>query len=62
DVDIDLAISLFIGMAWGQIWMRKIEVIDQPLDEALALTIVGVLFTGLRATFAPLDAPVVVAS
>ncbi|MGN6485899.1 MAG: TetR/AcrR family transcriptional regulator [Thermomicrobiales bacterium] len=62
DVDIDLGISLFIGMAWGQIWMRKIEVIDQPLDEALALTIVQVLFTGLRATFAPTGVPAAISS
>jgi len=49
----ELAISMFIGMVWGQIWMRKIEVSDLPLDETLAATIVNVLFSGLRDTFAP---------
>jgi len=53
DVDVNLAISMYIGMVWGQLWMRKIEVIDTPLDEALATSIVTVLFAGLRATFAP---------
>ena len=49
--NVDLAISMFIGMVWGQIWMRKIEVIDLPLDESLAAAVVNVLFSGLSATF-----------
>lgn len=57
-VDSDLAISMFVGMVWGQIWLRKIEIIDLPMDEALARTLVSVLFSGLRETFAPATLPV----
>lgn len=53
DVNIDLAISMFIGMVWGQFWLRKLELAEIPMDETLATTIVSVLFSGLRATFAP---------
>ncbi|MGC4190755.1 MAG: TetR/AcrR family transcriptional regulator [Thermomicrobiales bacterium] len=53
EMDTDLAVSMFIGTVWGQLWMRKIEVIETPLDEDLAVSIVNVLFSGFRATFAP---------
>lgn len=52
-VDHNLAISMFVGMVWGQIWLRKIEVTDLSLDETLAQTLVAVLFAGLRESFAP---------
>lgn len=61
-VDVDLAISMFIGMIWGQIWLRKLEISDMPMDEALAWNIVSVLFSGLRTTFAPSASPTSVPS
>jgi len=44
----NLATSLFIGMVWGQIWMRKAAWTSCPLDRQLATTIVDILFDGLR--------------
>jgi AcrR family transcriptional regulator len=46
-VDPEFAISMFVGMVWGQIWMRKMEWTGGPLDRVLAVKIVDVLFTGL---------------
>ena len=48
DVDSDLAVSMFIGLVWGQIWVRKLEQVEGPLDEQLARTLVDILFAGLR--------------
>ncbi|MGC4107674.1 MAG: TetR/AcrR family transcriptional regulator [Thermomicrobiales bacterium] len=53
DATVDLAMSMYVGMTWGQIWMRKIEAVEVPLNEELAATLVSVLFSGLRETFAP---------
>ena len=43
-----LAASMFIGLVWGQIWTRKMEWIDGPLNEELARVIVEIFFAGLR--------------
>jgi AcrR family transcriptional regulator len=43
-----LAASMFIGLVWGQIWTRKMEWIDGPLNEDLARAIVEIFFAGLR--------------
>lgn len=47
EVDPELAVSMFVGMVWGQIWMRKMEWISGSLDRDLATTIVHVMFRGL---------------
>lgn len=47
EVDPELAVSMFVGMVWGQIWMRKMEWISGSLDRDLASTIVHVMFRGL---------------
>jgi len=39
---------MFIGLVWGQIWVRKIEQFAGPLDERLARRLVEILFAGLR--------------
>jgi AcrR family transcriptional regulator len=43
-----LAVSMFIGLVWGQIWTRKMEWIDGPLNEDLARVVVDIFFAGLR--------------
>jgi hypothetical protein len=43
-----LAASMFIGLVWGQVWTRKMDWIDGPLDEHLARAIVEIFFAGLR--------------
>jgi AcrR family transcriptional regulator len=50
DIDPALAITMYVGMVWGPLWMRKIGRHDYPLNEALARTIVDTLFAGLRET------------
>ena len=47
EVDPELAVSMFVGIVWGQIWMRKMEWIGGSLDRDLASQIVRVLFQGL---------------
>jgi AcrR family transcriptional regulator len=48
DIDTSLAISMFLGLVFGQTWVRKIGRTASPLDEQLATTIVDTLFAGLR--------------
>jgi AcrR family transcriptional regulator len=48
DIDTGMAITMFLGLVFGQTWVRKIGRIDSPLDEQLAATIVDTLFAGLR--------------
>jgi AcrR family transcriptional regulator len=47
-IDVSMAISMFLGLAFGQTWVRKIGRVDSPLDEQVARTIVDILFQGLR--------------
>lgn len=47
-VDEELSVSMFIGLVWGQIWVRKLDQVEGPLDERLATTLVDILFAGLR--------------
>jgi AcrR family transcriptional regulator len=47
-IDPGFGVSLFIGMVWGQIWMQKMDWRTNPLDAAMAKSIVQVLFAGLR--------------
>ncbi len=47
EVDTELAVGMYVGMVWGQIWMRKTEWVSGPLDRALATNIVHILFRGL---------------
>jgi AcrR family transcriptional regulator len=53
EIDPSLAISSFLGMVWGQIWVRKLDRIVAPLSEELARTVVELLFAGLRYGGAP---------
>jgi AcrR family transcriptional regulator len=50
EIDIDMAISMFLGLVFGQSWVRRIGRIDAPLDQRIAATIVDTLFAGLRHT------------
>lgn len=49
EMDVDLVISMYTGLVWGQLWMCKIGRNDRALDEALAQTLVETLFRGVRA-------------
>jgi hypothetical protein len=49
-MDQELAASMFTGLFWGQIWMRKMEHTAAPLAEELARNLVDVLLAGLRAS------------
>jgi len=51
-VDRELAASMFTGLIWGQIWMRKMERTAAPLTEDLARTLVDILLAGLRTSTA----------
>jgi AcrR family transcriptional regulator len=47
EMDVDLVISMYTGLVWGQLWMAKIGRNDRPLDEPLARTLVETLFRGV---------------
>ncbi|CAN5624780.1 TetR/AcrR family transcriptional regulator [soil metagenome] len=47
-IDVNMAISMFIGLMFGQTWVRKIGRVDDPLGQQVASTIVDILFEGLR--------------
>lgn len=49
DVDLELAVSTFMGMVWGQVWVRHLDRVTSPLNEQLAQNVVDILFAGLRA-------------
>ena len=55
EIDIDMAISMFLGLAFGQSWVRRIGRINSPLDQHVATTIVDTLFAGLRHTQKPVS-------
>ena len=48
DVDVSLVISMYSGLIWGQIWMKKIGRDGRTLDDELARTLIHTLFAGLR--------------
>jgi AcrR family transcriptional regulator len=48
EIDPVLGVSMFFGLVWGQIFMRKMERITTPLDEHLARSLIEILFAGLR--------------
>ncbi len=54
-VDRELAASMFTGLIWGQIWLRKMERTAAPLTEDLARNLVDILLAGLRTS--PAAAP-----
>lgn len=47
-VDPQLAVGMYIGLVWGQLWARKVGRVSAPLDEQLARVLVDVLLAGLR--------------
>ena len=47
-LDIDLAISMFTGLVWGQLWMKKVGRNNRELNEPLARTLVMALIRGVR--------------
>ncbi|MCC6703541.1 MAG: TetR/AcrR family transcriptional regulator [Thermomicrobiales bacterium] len=49
EMDVDLVISMYTGLIWGQLWMAKIGRTDRTFDGDLARTLVETLFAGLRA-------------
>ena len=49
ELDVDLVISMYTGLIWGQLWMAKIGRNDRAFDDDLARTLVETLFAGLRA-------------
>lgn len=57
DVDVGLAISMFIGLVFGQTWVRRIGRVSDPLDERVARTIIDILFAGLRNATPAMAAP-----
>ena len=46
-VDRSLAATLFAGVIWGQIWVRKVERVTEPLTQELAGRLVDILLAGL---------------
>jgi AcrR family transcriptional regulator len=48
ELDVDLVISMYTGLVWGQLWMKKIGRNERALDGALAETLVQTLFAGLK--------------
>lgn len=48
ELDVDLVISMYTGLVWGQLWMKKIGRSDRELNGALAETLVQTLFAGLK--------------
>ena len=48
EMDVDLVISMYTGLVWGQVWMAKIGRNDRPFDGELARTLVETLFAGLN--------------
>ncbi len=46
-LDADLAVGLFAGVVWGQLWLRKAGRVTEPLSEELAGRLVHVLLAGL---------------
>ncbi len=49
-MDASFAVSIFAGMVWGQIWMRKMGWLEGPLDEELARRLIRIMFAGLEAS------------
>jgi AcrR family transcriptional regulator len=48
EVDEYLAVSMFTGVLWGQIWSRKMDRTTEPFTEELAGRLVDVLLAGLQ--------------
>ena len=48
ELDVDLVLSMYTGLVWGQLWMKKVGRNDRDLDGALAETLVQTLFAGLN--------------
>jgi hypothetical protein len=46
--DVDLVISMYTGLVWGQLWMKKIGRNERQLNAELAETLVETLFAGLK--------------
>jgi AcrR family transcriptional regulator len=46
-LDTDMAAGLYAGVIWGQIWLRKVGRVIEPLSEELAARLVDVLLAGL---------------
>lgn len=46
--NVDLVISMYTGLVWGQLWMNKHGPYERELNEPLARTLVETLFAGLR--------------
>jgi AcrR family transcriptional regulator len=46
-LDTDMAAGLYAGVIWGQIWLRKVGRVTEPLSEDLAARLVDVLLAGL---------------
>jgi hypothetical protein len=42
-----MAAGLYAGVIWGQIWLRKVGRVTEPLSEELATRLVDVLLAGL---------------
>jgi len=55
-VDPALAASMFTGLIWGQIWVRKMEWVTAAPSEELAFRLVDILLAGLRDSPAALAA------
>jgi AcrR family transcriptional regulator len=53
-IDMELASGLFAGSIWGQIWLRKVGRVTEPLTEELAARLVDVLLAGLATSPAAL--------
>jgi AcrR family transcriptional regulator len=52
-MDASFAVSIFVGMVWGQIWMRKMGWLDGPLDEQLGTRLIRIMFAGLETGLIP---------
>ena len=48
EIDTIYAVSVFLGLIWGQIWMRKIAWSTMALDPALATSLVQIMLHGMR--------------
>ena len=46
-IDTEMAAGLYAGVIWGQIWLRKVGRVTEPLSEELAARLVDVLLAGL---------------
>jgi len=55
EADVFLAVSMFTGVLWGQIWSRKMDRTTEPFSEELAGRLVDVLLAGLQHSPAALD-------